>query len=83
MSLPQPDENHVDRILAETAKHTLRPRRRSRAEVVAEVLQYVVNEFSYVDTSSKDGEYLIDCNKVKKLISDLRRDGSDEPIYPP
>jgi hypothetical protein len=60
-----------DRIIEATMEHTLRPKRGNREKVIAAVLEFIVDEYSYKPLLYFDGE-VIDVKDIRALIEELR-----------
>jgi hypothetical protein len=61
----------ADRIIEETMKYTLRPKRGNREKVIIAILQFIVEEYSYKPLLYFDGE-VIDVKDIRDLIDELR-----------
>jgi hypothetical protein len=60
-----------DRIIEETMKYTLRPKRGNREKVIIAILEFIVEEYSYKPFLYFDGE-VIDVKDIRDLIEELR-----------
>jgi hypothetical protein len=61
----------ADRIIEETMKYTLRPKRGNREKVIIAILEFIVEEYSYKPLLYFDGE-VIDVKDIRDLIDELR-----------
>jgi hypothetical protein len=59
----------ADRIVESTLPHTLRPKKNDREKVIAAALEFVIEEFGYIDC---DYGYKIDVKDLQELIDELR-----------
>jgi hypothetical protein len=62
-----------DRIIEETMKYTLRPKRGNREKVIIAILEFLIEEYSYTpwDFGYNDKE-VIDVKDIRDLIEELR-----------
>jgi hypothetical protein len=61
----------ADRIIEETMKYTLRPKRGNREKVIIAILEFIVDEYSYKPLLYFEGE-VIDVKDIGSLIDELR-----------
>jgi hypothetical protein len=63
----------ADRIIEETMKYTLRPKRGNREKVIIAILEFLINEYSYTpwDFGYNDKD-VIDVKNIRDLIEELR-----------
>jgi hypothetical protein len=65
-----------DRIIEETMKYTLRPKRGNREKVIIAILEFLIEEYSYKPLLYFDGE-VIDVKDIRDLIEELRESNAD------
>jgi hypothetical protein len=59
----------ADRIVEATMPYTLRPKRNDREKVIAAALEFIIEEYGYIDC---DYGYKIDVKDLQNLIDELR-----------
>ena len=59
----------ADRIVEVTLEHTLHPKGNEREKVIAAALEFVIEEYCYIDC---DYGYKIDVRDLQELIDELR-----------
>jgi hypothetical protein len=59
----------ADRIVETTLEYTLRPQGNDREKVIAAALEFVIEEYGYIDC---DYGYKIDVKDLQNLIDELR-----------
>jgi hypothetical protein len=65
----------ADRIIEETMKYTLRPKRGNREKVIAAALRFVIEEFQdYREDFC--GEMVVSCRDLWNLIQELEEEDS-------
>jgi hypothetical protein len=66
----------ADRIIEETMKYTLRPKRGNREKVIIAILEFLINEYSYTPWdfgyNDKNDKDVIDVKNIRDLIEELR-----------
>jgi hypothetical protein len=70
-----------DRIVEATMPYTLRPKRGNREKVIVEVLEFIVEEYSYTPWdfgyNDKNDKDVIDVKDIRDLIDELRESNAD------
>jgi hypothetical protein len=70
-----------DRIVEATMPYTLRPKRGNREKVIAAVLEFLINEYSYTPWdfgyNDKNDKEVIDVKNIRDLIDELRESNAD------
>jgi hypothetical protein len=61
----------ADRIIEETMKYTLRPKRGNREKVIIAILEFLILEYSYKPLLYFDGE-VIDVKDIRALIDEMK-----------
>jgi hypothetical protein len=78
----------ADRIVEATMPHTLRPKRGNREKVIAAALEFVIEEFGYIDWDTGHKNGVIDVKDIRNLIDELRdtetiEELAQDPTNPP
>jgi hypothetical protein len=74
----------ADRIVEATMPHTLRPKRGNREKVIAAALEFVIEEFGYIDWDTGHKNGVIDVKDLQELIAELRNTVTlEEPAQDP
>jgi len=60
------------RIVEAAMEHNLRPKRGNREKVIAAVLEFVIDEYSYRPILSDDEKDIIDVKDIQDLIRELK-----------
>ena len=62
----------ADRIVEATIPYTLRPQKNDREKVIAAALEFIIEEYSYIDWNFGYGEMVVSCRDLWDLIDELK-----------
>jgi hypothetical protein len=66
----------ADRIIDETMKYTLRPKRGNREKVIIAILEFLIDEYSYTPWdfgyNDKNDKDVIDVKDIRALIDEMK-----------
>jgi hypothetical protein len=69
----------AERIVEATLPHTLRPKSGDREKVIVSVLEFIIEEFGYIDLNYQE---VIDVKDLRNLIEELKDTVTvEEPPY--